>query len=97
MADVEPYSLAEVERRPVVTRLGEGVDAGGALGEARGARVLGVLAQYAEAIAELGAERTTAVMTSAVRDASNGAEFADAVRTRFGFDAASSTATRRRA
>jgi exopolyphosphatase / guanosine-5'-triphosphate,3'-diphosphate pyrophosphatase len=49
--------------------------------------VLDVLEQYAEAIAELGAERTTAVMTSAVRDASNGAEFADAVRARFGFDA----------
>ena len=46
-----------------------------------------MLAQYAEAIAEHGAERTTAVMTSAVRDASNGAEFADAVRRRFGFDA----------
>ena len=49
--------------------------------------MLDVLEQYAEAIAELGAERTTAVMTSAVRDASNGAAFADAVRTRFGFDA----------
>ena len=87
----------EVERRSVVTRLGEGVDASGALGEAPRQRVLDVLEQYAEAIAEHGAERTTAVMTSAVRDASNGAEFADAVRTRFGFDARiARAATRRR-
>ncbi len=79
--------MTEVERRSVVTRLGEGVDASGALGEAPRGRVLAVLEQYAEAIAELGAERTTAVMTSAVRDASNGAAFADEVRARFGFEA----------
>jgi len=71
----------------VVTRLGEGVDETGALGEAPMQRVLDVLAQYAESIVEHGAQRATAVMTSAVRDASNGAEFADAVRSRFGFDA----------
>jgi exopolyphosphatase/guanosine-5'-triphosphate,3'-diphosphate pyrophosphatase len=70
-----------------VTRLGEGVDATGALGEAPQARVFEVLEQYARAISEHGAERATAVMTSAVRDASNGAAFADAVRARFGFDA----------
>jgi exopolyphosphatase/guanosine-5'-triphosphate,3'-diphosphate pyrophosphatase len=79
--------VTEVERRSVVTRLGEGVDATGALGEAPRQRVLDVLARYAEAIAQHGARRTTAVMTSAVRDATNGAEFADAVRARFGFDA----------
>jgi exopolyphosphatase / guanosine-5'-triphosphate,3'-diphosphate pyrophosphatase len=49
--------------------------------------VLDVLADYASAIAEHGAQRTAAVMTSAVRDAANGATFADEVRTRFGFDA----------
>ena len=79
--------MAEVERRSVVTRLGEGVDAGGALGDAPRERVFEVLAQYAGAIEGHGAERSTAVMTSAVRDAANGAEFADAVRARFGLDA----------
>jgi exopolyphosphatase/guanosine-5'-triphosphate,3'-diphosphate pyrophosphatase len=49
--------------------------------------VFEVLEQYAEAIAEHAAERSVAVMTSAVRDADNGAEFAAAVRERFGFDA----------
>ena len=79
--------MTEVERCSIVTRLGEGVDATGALGEEPRERVFAVLARYADAIATHGAERSTAVMTSAVRDASNGAEFADAVRTRFGLDA----------
>jgi len=70
-----------------VTRLGEGVDATGALGDAPQARVLAVLEQYAQAISEHGAERATAVMTSAVRDASNGARFAAMVRERFGLEA----------
>ncbi len=79
--------MTEVERRSIVTRLGEGVDATGALGDEPQARVLDVLARYAEAVEQHGAERTTAVMTSAVRDASNGAAFARTVRERFGFDA----------
>jgi exopolyphosphatase / guanosine-5'-triphosphate,3'-diphosphate pyrophosphatase len=49
--------------------------------------VFEVLEGYAEAIAGHGARGTTAVMTSAVRDASNGATFARAVHERFGFDA----------
>jgi len=79
--------VTEVERRSIVTRLGEGVDARGALGEAPRQRVLAALEEYARAIREHGAERTTAVMTSAVRDASNGEAFARTVRERFGFDA----------
>ena len=46
-----------------------------------------MLGEYAAAIAEHGVERSTAVMTSAVRDASNGRRFAAAVRERFGLDA----------
>jgi exopolyphosphatase / guanosine-5'-triphosphate,3'-diphosphate pyrophosphatase len=79
--------VREVERRSIVTRLGEGVDATGALGGEPQRRVLEVLAQYAEAIAAHGAERSTAVMTSAVRDAANGAEFAATVGERFGLEA----------
>ena len=79
--------MTEVERRSIVTRLGEGVDASGALGEAPRQRVLAALEEYARAIREHGTERTTAVMTSAVRDASNGEAFARTVRERFGFDA----------
>jgi exopolyphosphatase/guanosine-5'-triphosphate,3'-diphosphate pyrophosphatase len=45
------------------------------------------LAEYRCALDEHGVERTVAVLTSAVRDAENGAELTDAVRERYGLDA----------
>jgi exopolyphosphatase/guanosine-5'-triphosphate,3'-diphosphate pyrophosphatase len=60
------------------------VDRSGALGEAPQARVLRALDGYREAIA--GAERRIAVMTSAVRDAANGAQFAERVRREYGLE-----------
>ena len=78
--------IEERERRSIVTRLGEGVDATGRLGDAPQERVFAVLGQYAAAIEELGAERSVAVMTSAVRDAENGRGFVAAVRERFGLE-----------
>jgi exopolyphosphatase/guanosine-5'-triphosphate,3'-diphosphate pyrophosphatase len=50
-------------------------------------RVYAVLDSYRAAIDEAGCDVTTGVLTSAVRDASNGAEFTAAVRDRYGFDA----------
>ena len=50
-------------------------------------RVVAVLTEYRDAIDEPGAERTVAVLTSAVRDAENGAAFLDRVRDDFGLDA----------
>ncbi len=87
VADVRDGRLTELERRTTVTRLGEGVDASGRLGEAPQQRVFATLAGYAETIERLGAERRVAAMTSAVRDAANGAGFAEAVRERFGLQA----------
>ncbi len=84
IADVESGELRELDRRSIVTRLGEGVDATGALGEAPQQRVFAVLDEYARAIDAAGCAARTAVMTSAVRDSSNGAAFADAVRGRYG-------------
>jgi exopolyphosphatase / guanosine-5'-triphosphate,3'-diphosphate pyrophosphatase len=84
--DVDAGTLSEVDRRSIVTRLGEGVDATGALGEAPRERVFAALEEYAAAIAEHGATAATAVMTSAVRDAANGREFATAVRERHGLE-----------
>ena len=76
VADVGPDgSVAEVERLLEITRLGEGVDAGGTLGEAPMHRVTDALARYAERSRALGSERMLAAATSAVRDASNGADF----------------------
>jgi exopolyphosphatase / guanosine-5'-triphosphate,3'-diphosphate pyrophosphatase len=86
VADVEDGSVREVDRRSIVTRLGEGVDASGRLAEAAQERVFAALAEYADAIAEHGADASVAVLTSAVRDADNGPAFADAVHERFGLD-----------
>jgi len=49
--------------------------------------VFDVLARYRAAIDEHGATHTTAVLTSAVRDAANGAEFTAVVRDRYKLDA----------
>ena len=86
IADVGDGALEELDRRSIVTRLGEGVDATGRLGDEPQQRVFAVLGEYAEAIESHGAQRRLAVMTSAVRDAENGAAFAAAVRDRYGLD-----------
>jgi exopolyphosphatase / guanosine-5'-triphosphate,3'-diphosphate pyrophosphatase len=86
VADVADGAIQEVERRSIVTRLGEGVDATGALGDAPQQRVFAVLEEYGAIIDEAGAERRTVVMTSAVRDASNGATFAATVRDSYGLE-----------
>jgi exopolyphosphatase / guanosine-5'-triphosphate,3'-diphosphate pyrophosphatase len=86
VAEVGADSVDELQRESIVTRLGEGVDATGALGEEPQARVFAALDKYAEAIEHHGADIRTAVMTSAVRDASNGAQFAAAVRDRYGLE-----------
>jgi exopolyphosphatase / guanosine-5'-triphosphate,3'-diphosphate pyrophosphatase len=87
VADVAGGRIRELERRSEVTRLGQGVDATGALAQEAQSRVFAVLDGYREALDAHGCEATTAVLTSAVRDASNGAEFTEEVRRRYGLDA----------
>ncbi|WP_205699470.1 Ppx/GppA phosphatase family protein [Conexibacter sp. SYSU D00693] len=88
VADVAPDgAVSELERRSTVTRLGQGVDTSGALAEEAMDRVRAVLTGYRACIDELGATATRAVLTSAVRDARNGAAFTEEVRERFGLDA----------
>jgi exopolyphosphatase/guanosine-5'-triphosphate,3'-diphosphate pyrophosphatase len=89
VADVANGAVRELDRRSQVTRLGDGVDASGRLGEAPVARVLATLAAYVEAMdaASVPADARIAVLTSAVRDAANGAGFAAEVCERFGLDA----------
>ena len=86
VAEVGGGELRELARESIVTRLGEGVDASGRLGDEPQARVFAALDSFAPAIE--GAAVRTAVMTSAVRDAANGAEFAATVRDRYGLEAA---------
>ncbi len=88
VAEVDGGELSELQRESIVTRLGEGVDATGRLGEEPIGRVFAALDGYKDAIERHGATIRTAVMTSAVRDAANGAEFAAAVRDRYGLDGA---------
>jgi exopolyphosphatase/guanosine-5'-triphosphate,3'-diphosphate pyrophosphatase len=80
-------ALTQLVRESVVTRLGEGVDASGRLADEPVRRVFDTLERYRRTIDEHGVAATTAVLTSAVRDAANGAEFTTEVRERFGLDA----------
>jgi exopolyphosphatase/guanosine-5'-triphosphate,3'-diphosphate pyrophosphatase len=89
IADVDSATGAveELLRRSQVTRLGDGVDAGGSLSDDAVARVLQTLGEYRAAIDSHGCEANLAVLTSAVRDATNGASFAARVREEFDLDA----------
>ena len=85
VADVEDGRVDEVVRRSVVTRLGEGVDARRKLLPLPIARTRNTLAEFRRELEELGAERTLAVATSAVRDAENGEAFLGEVEWSYGF------------
>jgi exopolyphosphatase / guanosine-5'-triphosphate,3'-diphosphate pyrophosphatase len=87
IADVDGSAgIEERLRESTVTRLGEGVEATGRLGDEPQQRVFATLERYAAAIREHECEASAAVMTSAVRDAANGSEFAAVVRDRFGLE-----------
>jgi exopolyphosphatase / guanosine-5'-triphosphate,3'-diphosphate pyrophosphatase len=88
IADVhEDGTLEELDRRSRVTRLGDGVDATGRLGEEAVARVLATLDDYSKSIEAFDVGARPAVLTSAVRDAANGAEFVATVEERYGLEA----------
>jgi exopolyphosphatase/guanosine-5'-triphosphate,3'-diphosphate pyrophosphatase len=85
VADVEGGAVREVERRLTITRLGEGVDGRRLLLPTAVARVRNTLTDYRRELEALGAERTLAVATSAVRDAENGEAFLGEVEWSYGF------------
>jgi exopolyphosphatase/guanosine-5'-triphosphate,3'-diphosphate pyrophosphatase len=88
VADVDPATgtLADVDRRMEIVRLGEGVDATGRLAPVALARTLGVLWSYAAIVAAAGASAVRMVATSATRDAANAADFVAGVRGVLGVD-----------
>ena len=85
VADVEGGRVEEVVRRTRITKLGEGVDRRRRLLPVPIARVRNTLTDYRRELESLGAERTLAVATSAVRDAENGEAFLGEVEWSYGF------------
>jgi exopolyphosphatase/guanosine-5'-triphosphate,3'-diphosphate pyrophosphatase len=86
VADVEGEGLDEVVRRLTITRLGEGVDERRRLLPVPIARVRNTLSEYRRELEELGATRTLAIATSAVRDAENGEAFLGEIEWSYGFE-----------
>jgi exopolyphosphatase/guanosine-5'-triphosphate,3'-diphosphate pyrophosphatase len=87
VARVDQGTVDELERRSIVTRLGQGVDSSGRLADEAIGRVFKVLEEYRGLIDEHGAETVVVLATSAVRDSENGDEFRTSMRERFGFEA----------
>ncbi len=85
VADVAEGRVDEVARELTITRLGEGVDERGLLLPVPIARVRNCLAGYRRRLEELGATKTLAIATSAIRDAENGEAFLGEVEWSYGF------------
>jgi exopolyphosphatase/guanosine-5'-triphosphate,3'-diphosphate pyrophosphatase len=84
VADVSDGRITrELERISKVTRLGAGVDADGSLNEEAMQRVYDTLDDYTAIIDRHQADTRVAVLTSAVRDAANGTQFAQSVQDRY--------------
>ena len=89
IAEVEDGAIDELDRRSEVTRLGQGVDTAGRLADEAMARVFATLDAYRDALdaADVPPDARVAVLTSAARDAANGADFTRRVRDGYGLDA----------
>jgi exopolyphosphatase/guanosine-5'-triphosphate,3'-diphosphate pyrophosphatase len=85
VADIVDGRIADLERQTRVTRLGEGVDERRRLLPVPITRVRNTLTDYRRAAEALGAERTLAIATSAVRDADNGEAFLGEIEWSYGF------------
>ena len=85
VADVDNGRISDLARETRITRLGEGVDERRRLLPGPIARVRNVLTDFRRSAESLGAERTLAIATSAVRDAENGEAFLGEVEWSYGF------------
>lgn len=87
VAEEQPGGFRSIDRRMVITRLGQGVDSSRVLSADGLARTFRTIAEYAATCGELGVERLRVTGTSAVRDARNREEFFDGVRKLTGTEA----------
>lgn len=79
-----PQGPRELDRRLIITRLGQGVDATGEFHPDALARTFAACEEYAEVLKRLGVEKVRFAATSAARDAGNREEFYAGVRARLG-------------
>ena len=86
VADLDPETGKETEldRRMLIVRLGQGVDATGRFADEALERTFAACDEYAAVIREHGVSELRFVATSATRDASNREEFFAGVRARLG-------------
>jgi exopolyphosphatase/guanosine-5'-triphosphate,3'-diphosphate pyrophosphatase len=80
VAEEDASGFRALDRRMVITRLGEGVDRRHALGHEALERTLRVVADYAAACGEYEVEKLRVTGTSAVRDARNKDDFINGVQ-----------------
>lgn len=80
IAEEQADGFRPIERRMIITRLGQGVDRTRRLDDEALQRTLATIADYAATCGELGVGALRVTGTSAVRDARNRAEFFDGVR-----------------
>ena len=76
--------LRDVDRRMLIVRLGQGVDATGRFADEALERTFAACEEYAGVLRDLDVQRLRFCATSAARDASNGDVFADGVHARLG-------------
>ncbi len=86
VAEQTPAGFRPVAERGTITRLGKGVDASRRLSPEAMARTLDALGRFADEARALGAVGIAISATSAARDATNGAEFLAAARSRAGVE-----------
>lgn len=84
VADAEDGGFGDVERSRQITRLGKGVDADRRLDAEAVERTVSAIDSFVRRARDLGAERLRVVGTSALRDASDSADFAALVADRTG-------------
>jgi exopolyphosphatase/guanosine-5'-triphosphate,3'-diphosphate pyrophosphatase len=80
VAEEQAGGFRSVDRRMMITRLGEGVDRRRVLSDAALKRTFDTIAEYAATCGEYGVDRLRVTGTSAVRDARNREAFFDGVR-----------------
>lgn len=79
IGDVDESGFRRIRSYREITRLAAGIGVSGILGQSSMEKSISVLKGFSSAATACGAERVSAVGTSALRDARNGREFVDAV------------------